>query len=90
MCPVRVSENMELFLLSFICESTKKLILQTRREWTPFLKKGMTHKCHHDKTEQVQIFTQDDVGVVANRKIKSKIFAKRINVHTKDIKHSDS
>ncbi|XP_059998084.1 large ribosomal subunit protein eL21-like [Lagenorhynchus albirostris] len=57
---------------------------------TGTLHKGMPHKCYHGKTGSVYNVTQHAVGILVNKQVKGKILAKRINVHIKHIKHSES
>ncbi|XP_069319660.1 large ribosomal subunit protein eL21-like [Eulemur rufifrons] len=52
--------------------------------------KAMPHKCYHGSTGRVYNVTQHAVGIVANKQVKGKILAKRINVHIEHIKHSKS
>ncbi|XP_069320227.1 large ribosomal subunit protein eL21-like [Eulemur rufifrons] len=50
--------------------------------------KAMPHKCYHGSTGRVYNVTQHAVGIVANKQVKGKILAKRINVRIVHIKHS--
>ncbi|ELW69988.1 60S ribosomal protein L21 [Tupaia chinensis] len=50
----------------------------------------MPHECYHGKTGRVYNVTQHAVGIVVNKRVKGKIFAKRISVCMEHIKHSKS
>jgi large subunit ribosomal protein L21e len=52
------------------------------------VQKGMPHNCYHGKTERDYNVTQHAVGIIANKQVKCKILAKRINVRIEYIKHS--
>ncbi|ELW62560.1 60S ribosomal protein L21 [Tupaia chinensis] len=54
------------------------------------VQKGTPHKCYYGKTRRVYSVTQHAAGIVVNKQIKGKIFAKRINVRIEHIKHSKS
>ena len=54
------------------------------------VQKGMPHKCYHGKTGRVYNVTQHAVGIVANKQVKGKILAKRIDVRIEHMKHSKS
>ncbi|XP_045691529.1 60S ribosomal protein L21-like, partial [Phyllostomus hastatus] len=54
------------------------------------VRKGMPHNCHQGKTGRVYSVTQHAVGIVVNKQVKGKIFAKRIDVRIEHIKHSKS
>ena len=79
---------MEFFLWPHICESIRKVILQTSREWVLFKKECPT-SVTMAKVEVYNV-TQHAVGIVVNKQVKGKILAKRINVHIEHIKHSKS
>jgi len=57
---------------------------------TGYQQKGMPHKAYHGKTGRVFNVTRRAVGVIANKRIKNRIIAKRINVRINHIKHSTS
>ncbi|KAK8723356.1 hypothetical protein OTU49_011676 [Cherax quadricarinatus] len=50
--------------------------------------KGLIHKCYHGKTGRVFNVTQHSVGVVVNKRVKGRIFAKRLNVRVEHLTHS--
>ncbi|EGW04875.1 60S ribosomal protein L21 [Cricetulus griseus] len=54
------------------------------------VQKGMPHKCYHGKIGRVYNVTQRAVGIIVNKQVKGKIFAKRVNVQIEHIKHSKS
>ena len=77
---------MELFLWQHTCESTRKAILWTSREWALFKKECPTN-VPMAKLEVCSV-TQHAVGIVVNKQVKGKILAKRINVRIEHIKRS--
>ncbi|KAK2712601.1 large ribosomal subunit protein eL21-like [Artemia franciscana] len=50
--------------------------------------KGMPHKFYHGKTGRVFNVTQHAVGVVVNKRVRTRIIPKRINVRVEHISHS--
>ena len=66
---------MEMFLWPHTCESTRKLILQTSREWALFKRECPTYVT----TANLEVYnvTQNAIAIIIN---KGKILAKRINV----------
>jgi large subunit ribosomal protein L21e len=50
----------------------------------------MPHQCYHGKAGRVDNVTQQAVGIIVNKQVKGKMLAKRTNVRTEHIKHSQS
>lgn len=61
----------------------------TSREWALF-KKECPPKCYHGKSGRVYSVTQLALAIVINEQVKVKILAKRMNVHTEQVKPSKS
>ena len=79
MCSPRLLENMELFLWSHTWESTRKVTLQISRGWTLFDKECPTNVTMATLEESMMLPSQA-VSIVVNKQVKTKIFAKRINM----------
>ncbi|KAM7116540.1 large ribosomal subunit protein eL21-like [Molossus nigricans] len=54
------------------------------------VQKGIPHNCSHGKTGRVYNVTQQAVGTVVNKQVKSKTPVKRVNVHMGHIKYLKS
>ncbi|KAI5702434.1 60S ribosomal protein L21 [Diaphorina citri] len=52
------------------------------------VQKGMPFKDYHGKTGRVFNVTQHAVGVIVNKRVRTRIIPKRINVRIEHIKHS--
>ena len=50
--------------------------------------KGMPHKFYHGKTGRVFNVTKHAVGVVVNKRVRTRIIPKKINLRVEHIKHS--
>lgn len=54
------------------------------------VQKRVPHKCYYSKTGRLHSVTQNAVGTVANKQVKTKILLKRFNVHIEHLKGSRS
>lgn len=52
--------------------------------------KGMPHKAYHGKTGRVYNVTKHALGILVNKRVRSRIIPKRINVRVEHIKPSGS
>ncbi|XP_028397566.1 60S ribosomal protein L21-like [Dendronephthya gigantea] len=52
------------------------------------VQKGMPHKSYHGKTGRVFNVTKRGLGIIVNKQVKGRIFAKRINVRIEHVRHS--
>lgn len=79
---------MELFLWQHACQSKRKVMSETSRRWALFKRKAplmfpwQSWNC-------LQCYPHA-IGIVVNEQVKGKVLAKRINVHSEHIKHSES
>ena len=52
--------------------------------------KGMPHKVYHGRTGRIFNVTRRGLGVIVNKRVKGRIFAKRINIRVEHCKPSKS
>jgi large subunit ribosomal protein L21e len=53
------------------------------------VQKGMPHKLYHGRTGRIFNVTQHAVGVIVNKRVKHRIFAKRIHVRVEHVAKSN-
>lgn len=87
-CFLDLSENTEFFLWAHTCDSTRKVIIVDIEGMGTVQKEWPTNVT----TANLEVYsvTQHAVGIAVNKQVKSKILAKRINVHIEHIKHPKS